>query len=146
VLRIRGFPAARRQRKMSDPVPPRIHSFLNAHVHSIAHLELLLLVHRNAEKPWTAEEAAKALYIPPVFAESLLESLRGAGMVTPVDGAEGSFRYAPKVPELDQTVVELEAFYRERPVTTIQAIHSAPTDTLQNFSDAFRIRKREETD
>ena len=129
---------------MSDPIPPELHRFLNAHVRSIAHLELLLLVHRTADRRWTPEEAAKVLYIPATFAESLLESLRAAGIVVLTDGKQGSFQYAPRSSDLNERVAELAVFYRERPVTTIQAIHAAPTDALQNFSDAFRIRKRED--
>lgn len=126
---------------MSDDFPAKIYQFLREHIRTIAQLELLLLVHRSPEKSWTVEEIAKQLYIPSSFAASILESLRKSGLVAMKDDNQQEYRFMPKSAELGQIVDELETLYRERPVATIHAIHSTSMDTLQNFADAFRIRK-----
>ena len=53
----------------------------------------------------------------------------------------GGYRLAPKTPELAKAVTELTVAYRERRVTVIQLIYAKPTDTIQDFADAFRFRK-----
>jgi hypothetical protein len=53
----------------------------------------------------------------------------------------GSFRYAPASAELDRIVGELEKVYAERPTTVVKAIMAAPSEKLQIFADAFRIKK-----
>lgn len=126
---------------MSDDFPASIHRFLREHIRTIAQLELLLLVQRAPEKSWTVEETANQLYIPISFAASILESLRKSRLVVLREGSQRGYQFAPESPALGQLVVDLATLYRERPVTTIHAIHSTSMDSLQNFADAFRIRK-----
>lgn len=129
---------------MPDSVPANLRQFLREHVRSIAQLELLLLVRGKPETVWSAEDAAKALYIPGNFAEAILENLTTSGLVA-IDEEEGRrYRYWPRTPQLSQLVDDVEKLYRERPVTTVNVMYSAPTENLQNFADAFRIRKKEE--
>ena len=127
---------------MTDSIPAHVHQFLRDHVKSIAQLELLILMHGAPEQARTPEATAKQLYIPESFAGQLLENLRAAGVAT-VDGDPPQYRYAPQAPHLGPLVDDLVRLYRERPVTTVNVIYSAPTENLQTFADAFRIRRKE---
>ena len=128
---------------MSDSVPAHIHQFLRDHIRSIAQLELLILMHGAPERAWTADDAAKQLYIPASFAESLLELLRAAGLLA-VQEKSKAYQYSPQAPHLAPLVDELVRLYRERPVTTVNVIYSAPTEHLQTFADAFKIRRKDD--
>jgi len=129
---------------MPDPLPATVRQFISEHIRSIAQLELLLLLSREREKTWSVQEAAKALYTADSMTEPLLESLRSIGLVVRSDDAEQRYSYAPKSPELERSVQDLAHEYQERRVTIINLIYSAPAEKLQDFADAFRIRKPKE--
>jgi hypothetical protein len=123
---------------MPDDIPATIQQFLADHIRSIAQLELLLMLHRERQRTWTVADAAKELYTAVSMTEPLLESLRAIGLVS----RQGEYyQYAPKSKQLDQTVGELSLLYQQRRVTIVNLIYSAPVQKLQNFADAFRIRK-----
>jgi predicted transcriptional regulator len=131
---------------MPDSLPDDVQRFLSEQVGSIAQLELLLLLHGQPAKSWTVEEAAKSLYTAASMTQPLLDNLVAAGLIARQANPGADYRYAPASPELGKLVEDLARLYRERRVTVINAIYSAPTKKLQNFADAFRIRKKEEED
>jgi hypothetical protein len=123
---------------MPDALPANVRQFISEHIRSIAQLELLLMLRRNRDKAWSVEDAAKELYTAATMTQPLLESLRAIGLAT---FSNGTYTYAPRSAELEQVVGELDQLYQERRVTVINLIYSAPVEKLQNFADAFRIRK-----
>jgi hypothetical protein len=129
---------------MPDPFPADVHQFLRDHIRSVAQLEVLLLLHTDDQKAWTIEESAKQLYIASSMTGPLLESLRDSGLVVVDDGNSKRYRFSPKTAELRQVVGDLARMYHERPVSTINIIYAIPTENLQSFADAFRIRKKED--
>jgi hypothetical protein len=50
------------------------------------------------------------------------------------------FRYEPASPSLRETVSAIAEIYSTRPMAVIKAISASPSDKLQIFSDAFKIR------
>lgn len=46
-------------------IPPEIDAFLAGHVDTVEQLEVLLLLHQDADRTWTAEDVAKVLYSHP---------------------------------------------------------------------------------
>lgn len=60
------------------------------------------------------------------------------------DGDPLRYRYGPASPEAARAVQLLDRLYIERRVTIITLIFSKPIDTIKDFADAFRIRKRGE--
>lgn len=131
---------------MSDSLPADVQQFLSEHVRSIAQLELLLLLQGQPTKSWTVEEAAKELYTAASMTQPLLDYLVAAGLIAASGNPAHSYQYAPTSQDRARLVENLARLYRERRVTVINTIYSAPTKNLQNFADAFRIRKKEEGD
>ena len=126
---------------MPDEIPAPVLQFLADHIRSIAQLELLLMLHRERQRTWTIAEAAKELYTAVSMTEPLLESLRAIGLVS-LQGDR--YQYDPKSKSLDGIVDDLSQLYQQRRVTIINLIYSAPVQKLQDFADAFRIRKPKE--
>lgn len=129
---------------MPDAIPANVHQLISEHIRSIAQLELLVMLRREPDKQWTVEEVAKTLYTAVSMTEPLLESLRAGGFLIASTSPHLQYRYAPKTPELEQAVADLDRLYQERRVTIINLIYSAPTEKLRNFADAFRLRKPKE--
>lgn len=123
---------------MPDDIQPDLRSFIAGHIHSVAKLELLLLLQQSPDRSWSADDAARALYIARTPTEGLLNELVVSGLVAAGPAAD-SYRYAPRTAELNDAIAALEQLYRERRVTVITLIHSAPVDKLRNFADAFRF-------
>jgi hypothetical protein len=116
-------------------------SFIRGSIRSSWALELLLLVRKHRQRPFTPEELVLELRATPTLIKTCMEQLQNAGLVA-CDEA-GGCRYAPASPAIDQLCDLLERAYGVRPVTIINAI-VAPNDKLQDFADAFRFTKKDE--
>jgi hypothetical protein len=128
---------------MPEAIPISVQTLLREHIQSIAQMEVLL---RLREQPAVAEsvpELSEKLYTPESMTLSLLEGLKISGLVDRVGGAEPRYQYSPNSSELAQTVDQLAHLYQERRVTIINLIYANPVKHLQDFADAFRIRKSE---
>ena len=122
-------------------LPSPIKAFLAEHIRSVVELEALLLLQRDPQRNWTAEELGKELRIDEQWAAMEIADLSQRGLVACIEGASTSCRYAPRTPEIEQAVQELARIYAERRVSVIQAIYAKPADPIQSFADAFRFRK-----
>ena len=112
-------------------------TFIHSSVRSVWALELLLLMRRERERVWTAEALARELRANERLVGDVLGDFQTSGLVAP---QEDGFAYAPAAPALGALCDRLEAVYRERPVSVVNAIMAAPKDKLQIFADAFRFR------
>jgi DNA-binding IclR family transcriptional regulator len=129
---------------MAEAIPISVQILLREQIQSIAQLEMLLRLREPPAAPENVPELSAKLYIPDSMTLSLLEGLKASGLVDRVDGSEPLYQYAPKSPELAQAVDQLDQLYQQRRVTIINLIYSNPVKKLQDFADAFRIRKQEE--
>ena len=120
-----------------DDFPDDVRRFIADHIHSLAQLEVLLLLHAAPERAWQAGEAGTALYTPAEMAAAQLQDLCTRGIIA---CDETRYRYVDshKFHEVIGKVAEL---YKERRVTMITLIYSKPVDKVRTFADAFRFRK-----
>jgi len=123
-------------------LPDDIVRFINQHVASVEQLEVLLLARRSPGRSWSPHDMARELYSHPSSIAGRFEALLAAELLR--ETAPGYFQYAPRSVELDATVARLEDLYRERRVAVISAIASRAVENVRAFSDAFRIRKKED--
>lgn len=56
------------------------------------------------------------------------------------DPATG-YRFSPRDSDKGRFAADLLKAYRERRVSVIEAIYKAPVDPVQQFADAFKLRK-----
>jgi hypothetical protein len=123
-----------------EEIPAQLKLFLEARIHSVAQLELLLLLRSDPAKAWSLDDASRALAVPAEMAGSQLGELQVAGLLTST-GNPPVFRYQPQSGELDQLVASLAQLYHQRRVSVITLIYSKPVDKVRTFADAFRLRK-----
>jgi hypothetical protein len=126
---------------MSDEFPAEIAQFIDQHIESLAQLEALLLLRENPSRSWDAAEIAKALYITPDMAESLMADMGRRGFAQVVAPSDAKFSYRAIDPAVDRLVGELASVYQDRRVAVISMIYSKPLNKVQTFADAFRLRK-----
>jgi hypothetical protein len=117
--------------------------FLRTAVPSVDAAELLLLVSRERERWWSAQEAAAALQPNAVPSEAdvarYFTVLQAAGVLAVGPDKRGQYR--PGNAALESHVKTLEQAYRERPVTLIRVIYALRDSSIQSFADAFRLRR-----
>ena len=114
-------------------------TFINAYVESIDYLRVLLLLARQPERTWTADETARKAAITPALALALLQRMVAVGLATASDAAE--FRYAPRAVEFEEMVRELIDLDDRKPVTLIRLVYGRKSVSAQAFADAFRLRR-----
>jgi hypothetical protein len=117
--------------------------FLRAAVPTVDAAELLLLMQREAERWWTADEAAAAL-LPAVSltesdAQHYFSVFQSSGLLAVA--TDKRVQYRPGVAELEAHVRTLAQAYSERPVTLIRMIYALRDGKIQSFADAFKLKR-----
>ncbi|MBW3594711.1 MAG: hypothetical protein KY391_03960 [Actinobacteria bacterium] len=125
---------------MAQKVPEDAQNLIARHIHSVAQLELLLYLRDRRGEVVTPESVGRDQKVGPDMARDLLTDLAGRGFLTEKDGG---FIYDPKSP-LDRQVDELAGAYNAYRVTVINLIFSKPSEGVQSFADAFRVRRDDE--
>jgi len=113
-------------------------SFIDRHIESVEHLEILLLL-ASQDRTWTAAEIFQKIQSSPASVEQRLESLVTASLLD--KDAQNKFRFSPKNEQTRHIVMDLAEAYRTRRVRIIEAIYTRKTDAVRTFADAFKFRK-----
>jgi len=82
---------------------------------------------------------AKAMLSPETTSE-ILHELHARALVVR-QGPE--YRFAPNE-SLADAVAQLDEMYNTKPVTLVRAIYDRPAHVIQQFADAFRLRRNED--
>lgn len=128
---------------MTRGIPKDTQAFLRAHIRSIGQLEFLLALREGADRSWTPEAAAKHQRVDPAVAEAQMLEAAAAGFLDG-PGEQGEFRYSPKSHELAGQLDRLAEIYKTYRVSVINFVFSMPSESVQSFADAFRIRRDED--
>jgi len=127
-------------RAMAEEFPKDVKEFISQHVHSLAQLEVLLMLHRDQGRSWTPEQITSSLYLERQMVEDLLADLVGRGFAAEENSA---FRYKPAGDVVHGLIERLAKLYQERRVTVISEIFAKPADSARAFAEAFRLRGKE---
>jgi hypothetical protein len=122
-------------------VPAEVKRFIAAEIESVGQLEVLLLLRGVADKNWTTEEVARALVMQAPSVEIWLDKMAGRGLVA---AADDTYRFAPPTADVERTIDRLAESYAKYRVAVIGVIFSRPSEGVTRFSEAFRIRRRDD--
>jgi hypothetical protein len=124
---------------MADSViPDDISQFVIEKIESVAQLEALLLLRHNSDSDWSVQTLAARLYISEEQTAGVLALLSAQGIVSADFQDRSLYRYRPNSPELKSRLAEI---YAKHLVPVTNLIHSKPKSRIQEFADAFRLRK-----
>jgi len=115
--------------------------FVSEYIESAEMLDVLMLMHREPDRKWTATEVSEAVFTVPASATQRLAGLAFRGLVITTDDAPP--RYVLSIPddELRTTIRELDTAYRKNRAGVIGLVFENNADPLQSFTNAFRMRK-----
>ena len=125
---------------MSSRLSPLVRALIRRHIHSVGELELLVMLHAERDRGWSVDEICEALGCPPSWAVAELDAMARAGLLERTDG---NWRFSPSTDELEQAVAALQEAYRLQSRDVVRFVFSTPGRDLQEFSDAFRVRREE---
>lgn len=122
-------------------IPREVRQFIADHVSSVAQLEVLLLMHREPGNPRTPDDVAETLRIDPDWAASELRGLRDRGLITTSESDPGAYCYVAPDDSTATAIDGLAKAFSTHRVSIITLIFSKPTDAVDSFADAFKLRK-----
>jgi hypothetical protein len=126
-----------------EPIPHDVKQFINESIDSIAQLEALLLLRGSPHKEWSAQDVAKRLYIGEQETVPLLVRLIAEGLVIVNGDRPPLYQYHPDSDDLALLADRLAETYSKHLVPVTNLIHSKPRTRVQEFADAFKLRKDE---
>ncbi len=124
----------------TDSIPAALRDFILKHIQSIAEMEALAMMVNDRDSPWSAERAAARLYIPRPEAAAVLERLRAAGLA---EKSRAGYRFACASASRAAQAEALVALYAVQLIPVTHLIHSRRASRIQQFADAFQIRRDE---
>lgn len=125
---------------MADAFSTDLKDFISKNIHSVAQLEILLMLRSDPQRYWTADEITQKLYLQLQMTSQLLSEIVERGLA---NRADSGYLYHP-ANDADRNAIDcLDRMYHERRVTVISEMFSKPKDSLRAFSDAFRLRREE---
>jgi hypothetical protein len=126
---------------VTDALPEDIRQFVLDNIDSIAEMEALVMLWRDAAVGWSIEQVVTRLYISPLDAERTLERLATRGVA--LRGDDG-YRAAALPEPTAATVQRLVQLYDTHLIAITNLIHSKPSASrIQQFADAFQLRKKD---
>lgn len=140
VARPRAAPRAGGLQVNSGDLPAEVARFVAEHIDAAEQLDILLLLHREPGREWTARDVSQAIYTVPASATLRLEGLAASGFLASTGGGDPGYRYAPRSEALGRQVDVLAEAYRADRVAVIKLIFSRPPSPAKSFADAFRLR------
>ena len=127
---------------MADSVIPEdISQFVIEKIESVAQLEALLLLRNTPDTGWSLQALAARLYISEEQTAGVLVVLRAQGFVSADAKDPSLYRYRPNSKELKVMLDRLAEIYARHLVPVTNLIHSKPKSRIQEFADAFKLRK-----
>ena len=118
-------------------IPAEVREFIHACIQSIADLEALLLLARNADTKWTAASVAEQLYIEEAQATEVLGRLCAGGLA---QCQAGAFWFNDGPPGQRAVVEQLADIYSHHLIPVTNLVHSRPSGA-RAFAAAFKFRK-----
>ena len=106
---------------------------------SVWSLELLLVLKRDPDRSWEADELIRELRSSQVVVASALANLLGAGLVVEIEKERYQYQTSPA--RIEELVEALKVVYDTKPTAVVRAIVAAPNRKLKLLSDAFRFKE-----
>ena len=123
-----------------DDLPPEVRLFLENAINSIEQLQVLLLLYIKPDRAWSISEIATELRSVDTSIEKRLNDIYQKQILEKYKDDEKLHKFLPASSTM-RTLIENVAYQNQlRPYQVIDAIYSAPSKSIQDFADAFKVR------
>jgi hypothetical protein len=122
-------------------IPDDVARFILEKIDSIAQLEGLLLLRKNPDQQWSPQNLAARLYIDEKQTAQLLSDLCTQSLAVMISADPPLYQYQPGSTELRSIVERVAEIYSTHLVPVTALIHSKAKARVQEFADAFKLRR-----
>jgi hypothetical protein len=122
-------------------LPATVAEFIEAHVATLEHLELLLLLMQTPGRWWDATAVSGHLGLHPDTARRALDHLAARNLLAIRVTDDVRYQYQPGRDELADGARQLSEAYRLQRLAVLQRVTQPRRRSLRDFADAFRIRR-----
>jgi DNA-directed RNA polymerase specialized sigma subunit len=122
----------------SQNISQELKTFIKEQIHSVFSLEVLLLLHREQSRSFTASEVANELGIE-IDVKQQLSELKSANLLGTTSAGSSNYYYAPANKELASIVDQLSVAYSKQRVPILSLILAEHPDRIRGFAEAFRL-------
>ncbi|MBI5616444.1 MAG: hypothetical protein HY943_09145 [Gammaproteobacteria bacterium] len=127
----------------ADELPEDVMAFIARRIDSVPHLEALLLLCGDAAVHWSDETLAQRVYVSRERAAVLLADLARLGLLAPVGGAGGGYRYDGSW-DTGGLMARVAETYRRHLVPVSRFIHAkSASGAVHEFARAFEFKRRD---
>jgi hypothetical protein len=117
--------------------------FLNARIGSMLHLEILLVLRRDAQQWATPASLAAALRVSVESTERALEHIGAANLIDVKIANSLAYRFAPIDDRVRPLIDEIAAVhYEDRQALEVILTRRGGSEAARAFADAFRLPQR----
>jgi DNA-binding IclR family transcriptional regulator len=121
-------------------IPEVVQRFISEHIETAEQLDVLVLLHAQPQRTWSAEEVSQAVFSVPQSVARTLERLEQLGLAAS-QGDPPTYRYSPGNAGTDARVAAVAAAYRANRVEVVKLVFTPRADPVRSLADAFRLRK-----
>jgi len=120
-------------------IPEEVLRFIERRIDSVPHLEALLLLRENPEKPWSDGDIAARVYVSRERAQIILADLVRHGLIS-AGAAPATYSYNGAWDE-EQLMDKVAAAYGKQLVHVASLIHAkSASEAVRDFARAFRLK------
>jgi hypothetical protein len=130
----------------ADQLPADVTLFLRTHIPTVLQLELLLLLHGNADRWWTAESANREHQSTVDATRRYLQTLCDAKLLECRSEIEPQFKFAAEREQDRATIAVLARLFRTHYYSIVDAIYAPRRKDIHDFAEAFRLNKKKDGD
>jgi hypothetical protein len=120
--------------------------FLTDDIVSVGCLDVLLFMHRQATRWWSAERLAALLEMPADAVQSHLEHLSARNLLDVRIAESVIFCYKPGSEELSRLVEAVARMHYLDRDAVVTVLAGRPADSARLFAEAFQLRKGKKRD
>ena len=124
---------------MAEQLPSTVRQFLARYIRSVEQLEVLLLLQDQPNRSWSAGDVYSVIRSSEGSIAGRLEAFAKEGFLT--HEHDGRYRFSPQNTDLRSAVEQTASAYKTWRIRVVEAIFAPPSDPVQSFADAFKLRK-----
>jgi DNA-binding MarR family transcriptional regulator len=108
-------------------------------VDSLDQLEVLLMLYREPERAWSADEAAATLGVAPGSAARLLAKMEARGVAASAASSETRWRYRPAGESQAAAAALIAQAHGTRRIALINHVATLALERVRELAEAFRV-------
>ena len=131
---------------MPHPFPPSVVAFVTDHVRTRAELQLLMAMIQSGDRWWDARAAAHESGLSVQEARRALDYFGAHNLVDIRITGDVRYQYRPGTSTLRESAEACAAAFRTRPLDLAQLVTGPSPNSVRDFADAFRVRRKTKSD